>query len=217
MKYRIKNKVVLIILVLCLFLLISFYFLKTKNYIAQSDELYWRINNNKLTELKSISDQYITSQVGENRFFKEFILLSDKSQGDPSQKVEKLKNYRIAYEYLTVSELSGEREIIYVVIADGKVKSAYGINNCIKEPSKCDFKIDKSQAIEIAKKNDFITDNENYSVKLSYSGPKKDWIWGIHRENQKGLVCPEGGSYSILEISAASGLLFPIRNEGYCP
>ena len=54
-----------------------------------------------------------------------------------------------------------------------------GIPECLKSPSRCDWQIDKSQAIEIAKRNNLEEGIKDWQVGFIWNPERKIYVWHI--------------------------------------
>jgi len=73
-------------------------------------------------------------------------------------------------------------KIYFTVDTTGNVvekNDIFGIPECVKSPSKCNWQIDKSMAIEIAKKNNLEEGVKDWQVGFIWNPERKIYVWHI--------------------------------------
>ena len=196
MKFLTKINLIKIGIVLGFFviLLIFMQFINTKSVVSD--------------EAVKIAEDYIVSKVGEEYFNKYYVLRRDLSA-----------ECCIFFDFIPAQSIGSQKRIM-VSVKKKSVEYANGVFNCLKNRALCELKINKNQALQIAKDQGFYSDGENeneISIDLyqTSSNLKEDqWAWTLSRKSFSGNLACE--NLRLMEIGASTGEYSTIGNKTIC-
>ncbi len=148
------------------------------------------------------SNQFIVSKVGQNYF--------DKFIKPDVQDIKKIHSqYQMVYNFRIPDKPYVDTKIMFTVDSTGQVidiKNVIGLPDCISSPEKCEFNINKEQAIKIAEKNNFQKGIKDWKIEFKWEPEKNQYVWSILSTLQE-TKSPAGfrGSGEIMLIDPNTG------------
>ncbi|HKB84987.1 MAG TPA: hypothetical protein VKD08_02370 [Ignavibacteriaceae bacterium] len=125
------------------------------------------------TVLKS-SNQFIISKVGQD-FFDKYI----KPDFQNTKKIA--SQYQMVYTFKMPEKMYVDAKIKFTVDTTGQVnkENVTGLPDCLSNPEKCQFNINRDQAVQIAKENDFGEGIKDWKVEFKWEPKYNQYVWSI--------------------------------------
>jgi hypothetical protein len=121
------------------------------------------------------SNRFIVSKVGLD-FFEKYI-------NPDFQETKKIRSqYDMVYNFQITDKPYVNTKIKFTVDSLGNVldkENIIGIPDCLSSPEKCNFNIDKEQAVQIAKQNNFKEGIKDWRVEFKWEPQLNQYVWSI--------------------------------------
>lgn len=184
---------ILIILIILIVGTVTFFSLKAHNPNNQPLLKDTNVETSVPSHIIEKSNQFILSQVG-NDFFQYISLDPSKSQYIQARE-HCIQNPRLCLQFLQkpyyhmvysleIPDIPFVRELIeFPVDESGNLiteSPVHGIPHCVEEPTECDFPIDETEAITIAKDANFEKGIKKWETSFHwFSGDLKTYVWTV--------------------------------------
>ncbi|HSD62196.1 MAG TPA: PepSY domain-containing protein [Ignavibacteriaceae bacterium] len=121
------------------------------------------------------SNQFIISKVGQEYF--------DKYIKPDFQETKKLRSqYQMVYNFRIPDKPYVDSKIKFTVDSTGRItdeKNTTGLPDCLSNPEKCEFNIDKEQAVSIAEENNLPKGIKDWKIEFKWEPEKNQYVWSI--------------------------------------
>lgn len=121
------------------------------------------------------SNQFVVSKVGQDYF--------DKFIKPDILDIKRIHSqYQMVYNFRIPDKPYVDTKIMFTVDSTGQVidlKNVIGLPDCISNPEKCEFNINKDQAVQIAEKNNFQKGIKDWKIEFKWEPEKNQYVWSI--------------------------------------
>jgi hypothetical protein len=121
------------------------------------------------------SNQFIISKTGQE-YFDKYI------KPDFQETKKSHSQYQMVYNFKIPDKSYVDAKIKFTVDSTGQVtdtKNVSGLPDCLSSPEKCEFNINKEQAIQIAEKNNFAKGIKDWKIEFKWDPEKNQYVWSI--------------------------------------
>lgn len=169
------------------------------------------------------SNQFIISKVGED-FFNNYIAIDYEQSQTPNEmycgpKIEDC--YLIVYSFKIPKKPYIPNDSLGVLVdIDGNIilDSVSGVPDCISDPKECDFSIDETEAIQIAKNAELEDGIADWTTSFHWHTTLKTYVWEVRNTLYSDFPQPsygeEGRKIGVLSGGAGGKLVLIDANSG---